>query len=321
VFALLPSYNMNTSNKNTTVNTSNTVNIVNWLDRKVSLYSTHADNMGRPATFRDVLLSEFGRDLKTIIQIRELDKSAPDFDCTRKALKAKLQCYTPAALLSTKAKGQLQEIERTGIMQLDFDAKDIHQYDVEELKQAIFDLPFIGFCGLSCGGDGFYALALIAEPERLSDYAEHCFQVLEEYGVKPDTSKGKKPENLRYVSYDCNMLIRESPEPLRITQFKTKPKTVYSPSASPVSDNPSRLIQSVLNSLRFAQRGQRWETVQKAAYTLGGIGDLALLDQIKSIIHTNLEFSGLEAKYAKCAQDCFNAGLKRPLTQNHQHAH
>jgi hypothetical protein len=36
--------------------------------------------------------------------------------------------------------------------------------------------------------DGFYALALIAEPDKLSDYAEHCFEVLKDYGIQPDES-------------------------------------------------------------------------------------------------------------------------------------
>lgn len=29
-------------------------------------------------------------------------------------------------------------------------------------------------------------------------YAEHCFDLLDHQGVKPDRSKGKKVENLRY---------------------------------------------------------------------------------------------------------------------------
>ena len=107
---------------------------MSWMNTQVSLYSTHADNTGRPATFRDVLLDDFARDLPALIKLGKLDRQA--------------------ALLESKARGQVQKIHRTGIMQLDFDHESISEYDVEELKQCVFSLPFVGFCGLSCSGDG-----------------------------------------------------------------------------------------------------------------------------------------------------------------------
>ena len=288
---------------------------MSWMNTQVSLYSTHGDNTGRPATFRDVLMSDFSRDLPALIKLGKLDRQDPQYKQKKQALKATLQCYTPAALLASKARGQVKEIHRTGIMQLDFDQADISDYDTEELKQCVFSLPFIGFCGLSCSGDGFYALALIAEPERLSEYAEHCFDVLLSYGIKADTSKGKKVENLRYVSYDAGMLIRENPVPLKIQRFKPKPeiKPVYTGTSGQEITSEHPLVKKQMALLMAAAVGSRWQTVQKAAYTLGGLNDPALLETIITCIQQNQAFAGQVQKYIKCARKCFDDGALQPL--------
>lgn len=306
-----------------------------WLDSKTSMYECHADNVGRPLTYRDILLTRFAiphrwfhfhgqswvngqsNDLDTIIELRQLDRSANNYKIQKGELKNRLQCFTPAALLASKKKDHVIEIERTGVMQLDFDYQDVCEYDIEELKRCVFSLPFIGFCGLSCSGDGFYAMALIAEPDRLSEYAEHCFAILHQgYGITADTSKGKKIENLRYVSYDSNMLIRENPEPLRIKRFQPKPapiKTVYGNQPMRTYSENDALIRASLNRIKTAQTGQRWQTIQQVAFTLGGLGDPSIIHSIKAEIESNSEFNGEEEKYCKCAEVCFKDGSMKPL--------
>jgi len=288
---------------------------MSWLDKQVSIYKTHADNFGRAATYRDILFSDFAKDINAIVELRRLDKDDENYKTKKLDLKSSLQCYTPAALLETKKKGIVKEINRSGIMQIDFDYSGICEFDIEELKQAVFSLPFVGFCGLSCSGDGFYALALIAEPERLSDYAEHCFNVLENYGIRADKSKGKKVENLRYVSYDANMLVRENPQPLKIACFKRKEAAQKQPVAnsSAIVASTSNLVASQLKMLSQVMTGQRWPTVQHVAFTLGGLKDGSLLNLINEEIMTNREFAGEEKKYLKCAEDCFRAGAEKPI--------
>ncbi len=59
--------------------------------------------------------------MNEIISLRELDLNDPEYSCKKTALKSKLQSYTPAALLQTREKEKVVVIERTGMMQLDFD--------------------------------------------------------------------------------------------------------------------------------------------------------------------------------------------------------
>ncbi|HEY8658804.1 MAG TPA: BT4734/BF3469 family protein [Hanamia sp.] len=296
---------------------------MNLLDKQVSLYTSHRDNTGRAASYRQILLSEFGNDFHIIYELRQLQKNYEDqkindvdYKIKKSDLKSKLQCFSPSALLQSRAKGNIIEINRTGIMQLDFDYADIQDYDIEELKQAVFSLPFIAFCSLSCSGKGFYALALIAEPDRLSEYAEHCFKVFQQYGIKADTSKGRNVNDLRYLSYDANMLIREYPETLRIKHFKkqeaTKPSFVPNYTKKSFGGNGA-LINAELQKVLYANVGSRWQTVQQVAYTLGGLNDNSLLSTINQAINSNGSFTGEENKYLKCAEDCFRAGSQKPF--------
>ncbi len=292
-----------------------------WMHKQVSLYKSHSDNIGRAETYRDILLCHCAKDLPTLIEIGKLDRNAENYKTQKLDLKAKLQAFTPAALLASKAKDNVQVINRTGVMQLDFDNEAINEYDLEELKQCVFSLPFIGFCGVSCSGDGFYALALIAEPERLEDYAEHCFCVLLDYGIKADKSKGKKVENLRYVSYDSNMLIRHNPEPLQIKNFRklVEPKPKFNSHNTSINitgfKSNRALIEKELAIIQSTQVGQRWGAVQQAAYTLGGLNEPSLISEIINTINYNSAFAGEEEKYYKCAKDCFIAGSQKPLSK------
>jgi len=292
-----------------------------WLDKQVSLYSSHRDNTGQAASFRQILFSEFGNDFPVIYQLRQLLKNYEDqkvddvdYKIKKSDLKSKLRCFSPAALLQSRAKGNVVEISRSGLMQLDFDYVDIQDYDIDELKQAVFSLPFIAFCGLSCSGKGFYALALIAEPERLNEYAEHCFDVfLTKYGIKVDRSKGRNVNDLRYLSYDANMLFRENPEILKIKRFKPSKPVTRPYNSQPAFTGKNTLLNKGIEALQNVQVGNRWETVQKVAFTIGGLNDFSFLDNIKTAINFNSSFTGEESKYIKCAEECFKAGLQKPL--------
>lgn len=299
---------------------------MSWLNLETSFYKCPADNTGRIATFRSVLFTHFAtthewffkdhrtnswlsgesNDLASIIDLRRETLTQEE----KTLLKQTLQCYTPGGVFETKKKSDLKEISKTGVIQFDFDYQDNSEYDVEELKRCVFDLPFIAFCGLSCSGKGFYALGLISDPHKLQQYAEHCFKVFDTYGIKPDTTKGRNSNDLRYVSYDCNMLIKANPEPLTIKRFHEK-KSVQT-KAEPIQYKAG-LLNNLVHQISTATKGHRWETVQRISFTAGGTNDSNWLDQIKALITTNPAFTGEEAKYFECAEDCFNAGKLKPL--------
>jgi hypothetical protein len=287
---------------------------MNWQEKRVSLYRTHSDNIGRPATLRDIIMSAGLQDISTLIELRKLDPEQRGYKKLTYPFKGSLQAFTPAALLATKEKENVKVIEMSGMLQLDFDYEKIKKYDIEELKQAVFALPFIGFCGLSCSGTGFYALAAIGDTRKLTQYAEHCFEIFQEYSIPLDTSKGRNAQDLRYVSYDKNMLIRGNPEVLHVTNFRTKAIPKEKPKHMTYSfTGCSGLVAAQLNKIRTATIGNRWLSVQQVAFTLGGKGDRSALDNIKQEIISNPEFEGEHEKYFKCAETCFEDGSLKPL--------
>lgn len=298
-----------------------------WLDQQVSIFDTHTAQSGKPATLREVLFTLFavphgGRnDMDTIIDLRKLDPNDAEYDIKKRKLKSTMQGYTPAATMATrglteeekKAGMKIEDkvIARTGIVPIDFD--DLEQYDINEVKQAIGALPFVGYCGLSVSGRGLFALVLIAEPDRQREYAEHLFEVFNHYSIPPDTSKGRNVNDLRYVSYDSNPVINDYPEPLRIAIRAKKKPEANRPVTAYQSDEmkKAKAVNNAVSNISNAQVGQRWGIVQHWAYSLGGFGDIGLLDILQNAIKANPAFTGQEDKYFKCAADCFNDGKKK----------
>ncbi|ANH80087.1 hypothetical protein A8C56_02990 [Niabella ginsenosidivorans] len=282
-----------------------------WQQQQVSLYSSHGDRTGEVVPIGEVLRSRFAENISDIVALRSLDNDAPDYQQRKRDIKSRLQCFAPSALLADRK----DVLSYSGIIQIDFDAVDIQDYDIDELKAAVFTLPFVCFVSLSCSGCGFYALALIAEPERQKEYALHIFDVLQTYSISCDRSKGRNYNDLRYVSYDSNMDWKDEVEPLRVTHFKTNTATLPANHAvaSPrrFNGNHSGLINQQVQKILSAQIGQRWLTIQQAAYTLGGVN--TGLDAIQQAIQQNPAFHGEENKYLKCAADCYAAGVQKPL--------
>jgi len=289
-----------------------------WYQRQVSLYQSHADRTGEAVAIGEILRSRFAANISEIVALRSLNNSTEKNQQVKRELKSGLMCFSPSALLSNRK----DVVSMTGIMQIDFDAADVQGYDIDELKAAVFALPFVCFVSLSCSGNGFYALALIAEPDRQKEYALHIFDVLQDYGITCDRSKGRNYNDLRYVSYDQNMLLKEEAEPLRVKRFKAE-KAVEARkqrnyTKNTYSTNHAPLIASQRNKILSAQVGQRWLTVQQAAYTLGGAVPKGLNEQdgltaLISAIYENTAFNNEHDKYIKCARKCFADGQLKPL--------
>jgi hypothetical protein len=295
-----------------------------WWDLQTSLYDCLADNYGRCRTFRDILLNDFAvphhwffkhqptdkwlsdtdNDLDTMIDIRTKEISKEE----KPMLKNTLQCYPPSALLGCKKKGMVKIIHKNPILQQDFDNLD--KYDIDEVKAALYAIPYVCFVGLSVSGKGLFALLLIEEPEKLEAYAEHCFRYFDSYGLPVDTSKGRNYTDLRFVSYDSKMLFRDDPVALKIKRFNA-PKVQKRASVPIKIQGNSGLITWAIREVQNAQVGQRFEIVRKVAYTLGGHG--IGLDEIKQAIRECNQYDGVEAKYLTHADEGFEAGKLKPI--------
>lgn len=304
---------------------------LSWLDYTTSLFRCPADNFGRARTFRQILFSDFAIEHKWFFAVydpvkRWISESSNDLetisiirqgvtDKDKTLLKKILQCFTPSAYYKCKAQGKEVLISYTNLIQFDFDQLD--GLDIEKTKEKIFTLPFVAFVAKSVSGKALFSLILISEPDKLKQYAEHCFDVFNHYGLIPDTTKGRNYSDLRYVSYDCNMLIREYPQPLHINRFnQNKPPATKTDKTNLIKGGDS-LINWAINTIQTAQApqvaqgGTRFETVRKVSYTLGGY-DMGL-DAIKSTILNSSQYAGEETEFINLAETCFEKGKLKPM--------
>ncbi len=288
---------------------------MNWLNTQVNLYRSGKDLKGKVRTLQEIIFSDFGANISDIVALRKLDHDAPNYKDEKRKIKDKLQMHTVAALLTTRGKDVQDRIKsKTGLTQIDLDKVEEQGFDIEEMKQFLFSFPFTCFVSKSCSGDGIYAIIAIDAAANLKEAMQHLAEVFTKAGINIDTSKGGNLTDCRYVSYDANMLWREDVEPLKIKRNKPVKNQAAHNTTVKTNGNNAPLIASQVQHILNAQIGQRWQTVQRAAYTLGGIGEG--LEQLEQAIFSNPAFEGETSKYLKCLNDCYQAGTQKKFFHN-----
>jgi hypothetical protein len=320
---------------------------ISWLDTYISLFLCAASNEGIPRTFRQILFSDFAvphkwffptakfgitsedgqgwlsgvsSDLDAIIDIRTRAT-----DKEKDMLKLTLLCYTPSGNHKNKQNPskpgtKYELLHTTNVMQLDFDKLEKHGIDCRELQRHLFNLPFVGYCGLSVSGKGIFALILIAEPDKLTEYAGHFFNVFTyHYKIPIDTSKGSNRAGLRFMSYDCNALYREDPQPVYIAnpiaweQKKTGSSTAKTTAGS-VKCEPGLLTRYV-QDIQEAIPGNRQPTINRICFNLGGYDNNEGLEVIKQAIRNSPQYTDSITKYLNDADLAFADGQTKKIVK------
>lgn len=242
--------------------------VMDWQNEIVSIYANNSDKRGKALPIGEILRRDYRA---TILALRKLNPKAANYHDRKDAIKNGLPAF---ALNELAPDRKTVLLGLTGLIQLDF---DYVQGDIEELKKAVFLLPFVAYCSLSCSGYGFYAIAAISEPEKQREYAEQVHTVFSGYGIMLDKGKGKSPNELRYVSYDENPLIKDNVEPLRIKRFCT---SVSSPKKVITADTEAdfekvKYYADIIGDLEFdfaPTYTEYWNTALALANGLGEIG-------------------------------------------------
>jgi hypothetical protein len=307
--------------------------LMSWLKRNTTLFDCINAKQGVQKTFEEILLTYVAMEHKWYHKDDTgewVNGSATDIDtiCKLRAassptspkinLKQKLYAFSPSASNLNRDQGNASG-EPTGLLQIDFDAGGLLGFDLKEVKQAIFKLPFVAFCSLSCSGSGIYTLIEIAEPEKLREYADHLFHVFQSYGVSPDTTKGGNMSDLRFMSYDCNMLIRDNPTPLKVTRFQSKVShttPVAPPNKQSLTDDAG-WIDNQLEKLRTVSPGNRFNSIRSIAFALGGTQKYDALAALKQEILSNELFRDEIDKFLSTAESCFQQGFQKPFNITH----
>ena len=173
------------------------------LDIKVQVFSTVNERVpNKIMTTREAL--EYGLNYKGLIN--KARSFAGVDDLKYKETKMRMFAWLPTACIS----GNKSNIVHTyPVLCIDIDQKDNQDMDIESIKDKLIELPFVYYVGLSIGGKGVFALALIEDENY---YQEH-FNAMKDYmktrlGLIIDPQCGNK-NRLRFMSYDNEPRIKD----------------------------------------------------------------------------------------------------------------
>lgn len=97
-------------------------------------------------------------------------------------------------------------ISHSGLVQIDIDAKDQDAtFDLMDTLRAITDLDFIAVAGISCSGQGIWALAAVEGIDKDNHAAlasQVCDWIEAEVGVVCDRVVSNNLASLRFASHD-----------------------------------------------------------------------------------------------------------------------
>ena len=165
-------------------------NKINIFNHKVSVFSKVTDIYPlMTATIMDVLMDDKIKD-----KVEEYRRTG------NKKIKMSMPCFTPSGIFSQRKDSRI--IEHNNVICIDVDKKDnIDLSNFDELKSLIAQIPFVAYCGLSCGGEGYFILIPIKHPDR---HREHFYAICEDFercGLSIDRSCVNL-SRLRIMSYD-----------------------------------------------------------------------------------------------------------------------
>jgi hypothetical protein len=122
---------------------------------------------------------------------------------------------TISALFGENSRTTDNVIQYNNLMCIDVDEEDnkvlFAQYDIEYIKQKIFELNFVYCVSLSCRGKGFYFIVPIPSSRYINEYYTSMYYHLQKFGINID-KHCKDVSRLRFISYDENILIKRDCE-------------------------------------------------------------------------------------------------------------
>jgi hypothetical protein len=234
--------------------------------------------------------------------------------------KAALKKLLPAATISgtftqRNVKGL---VKHSGFICLDLDRKDnnhISQSEWNTLKDRLKEVENISYMGLSCSGTGYFILIPIAFPEKHKQHFEYLRNAFLSLGIIIDKSCSDV-SRLRFASYDPEPYINENAEVLTVFYIEPQ-KPVYI--ANTNTFNSADILTREANKVLNAPDGQKYYTLNKAGYTLGGFVGAGLISEVEAVAALETAINSCDCKdyneAYKTIQKSISHGQLKPIRQ------
>jgi len=130
----------------------------------------------------------------------------------RKELKRKLPCFSVSGIFQGGHKRE-NLVTPSNFICIDIDSQDnTHIRNFTDLKKLAEAIPWVAFCGLSCGGKGFFLVIPYTDASKHELYFAFIEKLFSLFGVVIDKAC-KDISRLRFVSYDDKPYINEDAKP------------------------------------------------------------------------------------------------------------
>lgn len=169
---------------------------------------------------------------KQVLEYREKLNDLVDEGYTVKDAKDKLRDVKkgfPLATISAICEGGRKEkhiVNRTGWISLDIDLKDNkHLPNVETVRDAVANIIYVAFAGISVSERGVWALVKVSDPQKQERHFKRLQKDFLSKGIILDSTKGENANDARFYSFDPNAYVADDFKIYdRLPKHKPQPK-------------------------------------------------------------------------------------------------
>lgn len=190
-----------------------------FLDSRISVYNGVTDTKGSIST-----IGAFLNDTRYIDEIKRL-RTLTNKD-ERNAVKKRLPMACISGIFEPTRKAENLK-QHSGLICVDLDRQDnLEVSNWDEVKHQLSYLRYVAYCGLSVGGNGYFAIMPILYPYYHKQQFEALKRDFQRYGLVIDKACGDVCR-MRCVSYDPEPYINLNADPYR--GYYKEPVAVYTP--------------------------------------------------------------------------------------------
>lgn len=277
------------------------------LNKEVSIYRNAKDTT---STLTVPLLTWLTS--RKYLPLQEKIRKAKD-KAEKSRLKAMMPMITPSGIFSQRRQDCL--VRHSGFISIDIDKAATNEFITNwgDLPQIITRLKNIAYFGRSVGGEGYWALVPIAQPEKHKAHFRALQRAFSRLGIALDPA----PSNVascRFYAHDPEGYINPNATPFSATIEEEAPMPARLHQSQ--SDN-GWLLDWILREMRNAPFGERHATRLKLGRLAGGYiaGGLLPADAGEIIVNAYIADYGQNAqrKEIKAIRDGIKNGMQSPI--------